>query len=130
MRVSQSNPREYDRFTGQQWGIDAADIQGSLDARRSLGVESEDAVVASFLERTAAAIDARVDQRIAENAPASDEGSADSGGFWLAAVSVGMGIPITGAATSFSDDGSVLVAAVAWAGIAVVNLSYNFRRNR
>lgn len=130
MPVSESNPREYDRSLGQQLGIDAAEVQGSLEARRALGAEAEAAVIAGFLERTSAAIDARVDQRIAEKVAASEGDSTDSGGFWLAVVSVGMGIPATGVATSFSDSGSVLVAAAAWAGIALVNVSYNVRKNR
>ncbi|MDJ1136000.1 hypothetical protein [Streptomyces iconiensis] len=128
--MSESTPKERDRTSAQNLGIDAEEIHGSLEARRALGPEAESDVVASFLERAAGAIDARVDQRIAENAPASNEGSTDSGGFWLAAVSIGMGIPVTGVATSFNDSGSVIVAAVAWGGIALVNVAYNFRRNR
>ncbi|GAA3486514.1 hypothetical protein GCM10018987_05930 [Streptomyces cremeus] len=95
-----------------------------------MGIEAESDIVDSFLARTSAAIDARVDQRIAEYSPASNEGSTDSGGFWLAAISIGMGIPITGVATSFSDSGSTFVAAIAWGGIALVNVAFNFRRNR
>ncbi|MFI1016472.1 hypothetical protein [Streptomyces sp. NPDC020965] len=122
--------RKYDGTSANRLGIDAADIAGSIDARRALGADAESAVIASFLARTQAAIDARVDQRVAELSPASNEGSADSGGFWLAVISIGIGVPATGVATSFSDNGSVLVASVAWAGIALVNLAFNFRSNR
>ncbi|WP_228989063.1 hypothetical protein [Streptomyces sp. DH8] len=128
--MSASTPNSPGRIPSERLGVDNAEIAGALDARRSLGIEAESDIIDSFMERASAAIDARVDQRIAEYSPASNEGSTDSGGFWLAAVSIGMGIPITGVATSFSDSGSTLVAAIAWAGIAVVNAAYNFRRNR
>lgn len=119
-----------DSATRSHLGIDAEEVQGSLEVRRALGSEAEAEVIRDFLARTSLAIDERVDQRIAENSPPSSEGSTDSGGFWLAAASIGAGVPITGVATSFSDSGSVVVAVVAWAGIALVNAAYNFRRNR
>jgi hypothetical protein len=104
---------------------------GTLAARRDLGPESEAAVIAAFLERTGRAIDARVDQRLAQHSdiPRPERGGRDNA-LRLALGSIALGIPATGVATSFPGAGGVLVAFATWGAIAVVNAVYSRNRNR
>lgn len=106
---------------------------GTLAARRDLGPESEAAVIAAFLDRTGRAIDARVDQRLAQHGevpvPPRERGARDNA-LVLALGSIALGIPATGVATSFHGAGGVLVAFVTWGAIGVVNAVYNHHRKR
>ncbi|WP_409462527.1 hypothetical protein [Amycolatopsis sp. GA6-003] len=99
-----------------------------LAARQELGPESESAVIAAFLERASSSIEARVEERLAEISPPVRERIVDNGGFWLAAITIGMGIPITGVATSLPGPGNILVAAIAWTAVVLVNVAFNLRR--
>ena len=114
--------------------VDADDLAGALAARRELGVESELAVINSFLDRTGQAIDARVDQRIALHGAASGKrmpSDADrhrSASFKLAVVSMALGIPITGITVSFGQVAGLVLAIFAWLAIALINVSFQHSR--
>lgn len=115
-------------------GPSADEVAGSLAARRALGPDAEDAVIEAFLERTGAAIDRRVDERLSIRQaqhlppPAPQRPHTDHTPFVLAIVSLGAGIPLTGIATQFQ--GSALIAVVIiWAAIALINVVYHrYRR--
>ena len=98
------------------------DVSSMIGARRELGEEMEPAVVDAFLERVRAAIEAQA----AERRPKQRGSIPDSGErLALAIVSLGTGIPITAIAAQAAD---ALGIAIAWIGIAAVNLTFSRRR--
>jgi len=99
------------------------DLTAALGARRELGHEAEREVLESFLDRVGTAIDARVDQRLAEDDRFSHRRSRGQNRVStpLALGSMAMGIAVTGAASAL-DHGGALVAIVAWVVIALINL--------
>jgi hypothetical protein len=114
----------------QPLNIDPDYLAGVLSARRELGPDAEAAVIAVFLERTAYAIDARVDQRIAQHRAAEPQARrrGSGGRAWLAIASMVLAIPITGIATEFGGLAGVAVALIAWIGIILVNVTFAFGR--
>jgi hypothetical protein len=105
--------------------LEREDVTAAIGARRELGAEAEREILESFLDRVGAAIDARVDQRLAEH----DRGRGrrargpSGGSVPLALGSMGIGIAATGAASGL-DHGGALVAIVAWVVIALINLGH------
>ena len=98
------------------------DVSSMIGARRELGEEMEPAVVDAFLERVEAAIEAQA----AERRPKARGSVPESGErLALAIVSLGTGIPITAIAAQAAD---ALGIAIAWIGIAAVNLTFSRRR--
>ncbi len=109
------------------------EIAAALAARRELGPEYEDPIAASLADRVEREIAARVG--VAHNPPAAqaparqrDQNSADSR--WIATASLIAGIPVTGIVAGTSH-GNVFAIAVAWGGIALVNMAHALgRRHR
>ena len=92
------------------------DLAATLQARRDLGPDYDDALASGFLERLDRGLDARIDARLAEQPEGRD------GALPLAIVSMALGIPltaITGAAMQ-----SVLAVLIVWIGIVGVNVAY------
>src|SRR5437899_1559895 len=89
------------------------ELEATVEARRELGREREADLVDSFLDRVERAIDARVDERLAERSPRVPHRRSHSD--WSAVVlgifSIGCGIGATGAATG---TGHAWVALIAW----------------
>ncbi len=116
------------------------EVAGSVAGRRALGADAEEAVIDSFLDRMGRRIDARVetqvDARVAQWRsvdPSVGKSKSSGGGDWgpgYALGSIALGIPITGAATAFEGDGSILVALAAWGAIAGVNIAAFAARRR
>lgn len=102
--------------------ITADDVAVTLAVREDLGPQHDPAVIAEFLDRVGAAIDARVDARAA--AARGPERPAD-GGPPIAFFSLAFGIPITAIAGGQAGLGGI---ALAWAGIAAVNVAHALRR--
>lgn len=76
-----------------------------------------------FLDRMDAALQARVDTQVAQRLAESrhlGRSPIGFGSFWLALASIGAGIPISLAAAEHG----ILGLAIAWGGIAGVNLAY------
>jgi hypothetical protein len=108
------------------------EIAAALAARRELGPEYEDAIAASLAERVEREIARRVDGVPAAPAPPARVRAAPSGndGRWIATASLIAGIPVTGIVAGTSH-GNVFAIAVAWGGIALVNMAHALgRRNR
>ena len=110
------------------------EIAAALAARRELGPEYEDAIAASLADRVEREIAARVDAARSpapRPAPRQAEprgGSNDSR--WIATASLIAGIPVTGIVAGTSH-GNVFAIAVAWGGIALVNMAHALgRRHR
>jgi hypothetical protein len=102
-------------------GVPRDEAEASLAARHELGPEYEPAIVDAFVDRLDKAIDARVAEQVAEHLGPSRRAPDNNGNLALAIVSLGCGIPITAIAGGTADLAGILVA---WAGIAVVNISY------
>lgn len=100
--------------------ITADDVAVSLKVREDLGVHSEPAVIAEFLERVSDAIDARVDERVALRVSKLKEGASA-----LPYASLAMGIPLTAIASTEGLAGIGLC----WAGIVLVNIADALRRH-
>ena len=98
------------------------DVAVTLAVREDLGSQYDPAVIAEFLDRVGGAIDDRVDQRLAA---ARLRGPEKDSGLPLGIVSLAMGIPITAIAGGVADLGGI---ALAWAGIAAVNIAHAVRR--
>ena len=94
------------------------DLIAAAAARRELGDELEPAVVEAFLDRVERAIDARVDQRLAEREAAERRQPSDGATVKLAIWSLVLAIPITGAADS------TLTIIVAWIAIVAINVAH------
>lgn len=109
------------------------EIAAALAARRELGPEYEDAIAASLADRVEREIAARVDAARNPPPPAPRQHEARSGGNdsrWIATASLIAGIPVTGIVAGTSH-GNVFAIAVAWGGIALVNMAHAFgRRHR
>ena len=116
------------------------EIAAALAARRELGPEYEDPIAASLADRVEREIAARVNAvhnppmpvpappPAAVARPQRDAHATDSR--WIATASLIAGIPVTGIVAGTSH-GNVAAIAVAWAGIALVNMAHAFgRRHR
>ena len=111
--------------------VERDELIAALAARRELGAELEPAVIDSFVERLERAIDARVDREVERRMQSLPRQRGGGGGFGighiiLALGSLGIGVGATGAATGMGDAAGVVVALVAWAAIALVNIAYAF----
>ena len=102
--------------------ISPDDVEVTLAVRKDLGPQHDAAVIAEFLDRVGDAIDARVDERVA--AARRAERPSD-GGPPIAFFSLVFGIPITAIAGGQAGLGGI---AIAWGGIAAVNLAHALRR--
>ena len=97
------------------------DVHAALETRRELGPEYEPQIIDSFLER----IEKRLGER--RGLPAHLQKPPQPPGLVVPLVTVGLGIPVTGAASAIHPGGFV-VAIVAWIAIAIVNVAYAMRR--
>lgn len=117
--------------------LEKQDIAAAVGARQHLGAEYDDVIAASLADRIEKEIDARVSAQLMRNGvgpgyqvpPQQDarrQHSRDGGTTGLGIVSVIMGIPIT--AIVAGDMHSITGIAVAWAGIALVNIAHAWGR--
>ncbi|HEX2102657.1 MAG TPA: hypothetical protein VHF51_03350 [Solirubrobacteraceae bacterium] len=105
--------------------VQREDLSAAVAARRELGADSEREVVEAFLDRVGTAIDARVDQRLAQQRRERRGSSASRGSIPLALGSMGIGIAATGAASGL-DDGEP-VAIIIWLVIGAINIAHALR---
>jgi hypothetical protein len=93
------------------------ELEASLRARQEVGAELEPQLVESFVDKIEAEIDRRVDARLASQRPTH------SGGVPLAVPlgSLGIGIPLVGAAGGTAGTTGVFLACLA---IVLVNAFY------
>jgi hypothetical protein len=97
----------------------------ALAARRELGDDLEPAIVDSFLERMDGAIDARVQQRLAER---DRRRTVDRTGVTIALGSIALAIPLTGVAAGLPDSAAWMAVMGTWIAIVLVNVAYAFGR--
>ena len=102
--------------------ITREDVTSMVGARQELGDDMEPALIDAFLER----VEAAIEEQAAERRPKSRGRAPESGErLALAIVSLGTGIPITAIAAEAADAQGI---AIAWAGIALVNIAFGRRR--
>jgi hypothetical protein len=112
---------------------DPDDLGGALAARRELGIEAEQALIEGFLHRTGQAIDARVDERIAQHRaatgwprPAEPDRRRNTGPkLALAITSLVLGIPLSGISAAFEEGFGLVVLVVVWTAIVAINVSFH-----
>ncbi|WP_219825971.1 hypothetical protein [Nonomuraea typhae] len=97
------------------------ELQATLDARRDLGPEYEQALVDSFIERLDTTIAARVRAEVDSYGPPPGRKQKSRGGEMIpiALGSLGLGIPLTAIAGSAAEELGLILA---WVSIIVVNL--------
>ena len=107
------------------------DVEAALAARRELGPDYDDQVAAGLAARIDELVPVRIaDQRVVRSereADREDERAGRTHRFVLGIISLGAGIPVTAISS-----GSVVMTAVAWAGIVGVNVAaaWGARRRR
>jgi hypothetical protein len=117
---------------GSPLAVDGDEVLGILAARRELGPDSDPAVIAAFLHHAGLAIDARVDQRVAEQLAAggrsggrTDADRRRSSAIKLALGSFALAFPTTGVVLAQGGgDGGLLVVLI-WLTIAAINVSFH-----
>jgi hypothetical protein len=115
---------------------DPDDLGGAVAARRELGVDSERALIEGFLTRTGQAIDARVDERIAQHRastrwqPDPPRGRSTGSKLALAITSLALGIPPTGIAAGVRGITGLVLVLVSWTAIVAINVSFHRSVNR
>jgi hypothetical protein len=131
-------PQTYAPVTpGSPLAVDGDDVLGLLAARRELGPDSDSAVVAAFLHHAGLAIDARVDQRVAEHMAGSgwsgtrsDADRRRSSAIKLALGSLALAFPITVVALSEGGGAGALLVVLAWIAITAINVSFHLNLGR
>ncbi|HEX4818210.1 MAG TPA: hypothetical protein VFV66_36195 [Nonomuraea sp.] len=105
------------------------ELKAAVSARRDLGPEFEDAIVESFLDKMGKEVDRRVDERLAQAAPAAvaGGGASDSQRLALAIVSLSLGTVLTLAVMLLGDGRGTYLIPV-WLGIIIVNVVFNNRK--
>ena len=121
MRHAERMTAERAPITQRDRLISDDDLAVTLAVREDLGPGSDPAVIAEFLDRVGSAIDQRVDERVAAMKQRREGG----GGPPIAFFSLIFGIPITAVAGGTGDAAGI---AIAWAGIALVNVAHALRR--
>jgi hypothetical protein len=93
------------------------EVEATIEARRELGPEHEEALVAAFLDR----LERTLDERVAKPAKSAKAPAAQQAAqrFVVAMVSLGCGIPIT----AIAGDHGLAGILIAWAGIVGVNVA-------
>lgn len=114
--------------------VDPDDLTAALATRRELGPDAEQAMIEGFLTHAGHAIDARVDQRVAQHRAAggfgpssSRERNGNAGRITLALGSMAMAIPLTGIAIQMNAVVAVIMVAITWVAIVAVNITFNQR---
>jgi hypothetical protein len=103
------------------------EIRAAAEVHSELGPGYSDAVIDSFLDKVGREIDARVDARVARQAPQPPDQHRHFQGssFAVAIASLIFGIPISAITVNAAGGGGLFVA---WLGIAIINVAYAFRR--
>ena len=104
------------------------DLRAATAARRELGDEYEQGVIAGFADRLGREVDRRVDERLAARGPQG--GGLDWTALLLALGSICLALGVPSAThDQFGTVASFALTLIAWAVIAAINVTY-FRSRR
>jgi hypothetical protein len=102
------------------------ELEATVAARRELGPDHDDELIAGFLERIERRLGERTGRRESNPSPEVVRQGAITP---LVLGSIGLGIPVTAVALSNAPGaGGIAVAIVAWIAIGAANLGAMFRR--
>ena len=104
---------------GHEAPVRREEVEALVAARRELPEGHDQELIDTFMEKVSAEIDARVDQRLAEQD--DEDYGYDPGRIGVAIGSIALGIPVTAVAGSYAELPGVVVA---WIGIVLVNVAY------
>ena len=104
---------------GRQDPVARDEVEALVAARSELPEGHDQELIDAFMERVSAEIDARVDQRLAEQE--DDDDYPVPGQIGVAIGSIALGIPVTAVAGSTAELPGVVVA---WIGIVLVNVLF------
>ncbi|QGF23814.1 hypothetical protein [Raineyella fluvialis] len=106
--------------------VDPTDARATLEARRELGAEMEQALVDSFTARVEQALAARSATEEVERSRQWELARLDSRNqMVLGIVSLGVAIPLT---AIFAGISGLVGGLIVWIGIVLVNLAYALRK--
>lgn len=102
------------------------ELRAAVAARRDLGPEFEDEIVASFLDKIRQEVDRRVDARLEAAPKGSRRGPTEGQRLALAITSLGLGTAATIPLALLGNEQSFLII---WVGIIIVNIVFNRPRS-
>lgn len=108
------------------------DLRATMEARRDLGPDYEDALVDSFLEKLDHELTARVraevaNQHLPQQQGAPEKAKPDNSHIPVALGSLGLAIPLTAIASSNAGNVGLFLA---WSSIVIINVAYALGRRR
>jgi hypothetical protein len=124
------------RVSARPLDADPDDLGGAVAARRELGVDAERVLVEGFLDRVGQAIDARVDERVAQHRvntrwqPEPERRRGTGPKLALSISSLALGIPPTGIAAGIQGGLGLAILLVSWTAIVIINVSFHRSINR
>lgn len=108
--------------------VDPADARATLEARKELGAEMDQALVDSFTARVEQALMARGGSMETERQRRADLARIDSRNqMVLGIVSLSLAIPLT---AIFAGISGLVGGLIVWIGIVLVNMAYAMRKGR
>lgn len=108
--------------------VNPEDARATLEARKELGPEMDQALVDSFVARVEQALVAQGGYREAERQRQAEVAKADSRNqMVLGIVSLGVAIPLT---AIFAGISGLAGGLIVWIGIVLVNMAYAMRKGR
>lgn len=108
--------------------VDPVDARATLEARKELGPEMDQALVDSFVARVEQALVARGGSEEAERQRQAELARIDSRNqMVLGIVSLSLAIPLT---AIFAGISGLVGGLVVWVGIVLVNMAYAMRKGR
>jgi len=106
--------------------VDPGDARATLEARKELGAEMDQALVDSFTARVEQALVAQGGYAEAERVRQAEIAKADSRNqMVLGIVSLGVAIPLT---AIFAGISGLVGGLIVWIGIVLVNMAYALRK--
>lgn len=108
--------------------VDPADARATLEARKELGAEMDQALVDSFTARVEEALMARGGSMETEQQRRAETARIDSRNqMVLGIVSLSLAIPLT---AIFAGISGLVGGLIVWIGIVLVNMAYAMRKGR
>ena len=96
------------------------ELEATVAARRELGPEHDDELIAGFLERIERRLGERTGRRESNPSPEVVRQGAITP---LVLGSIGLGIPVTAIALNAPGAGGEIVAGIAWVAIGIANIA-------
>lgn len=93
------------------------ELQAHLETLRELGPGYSDTVAASLMQRLDRMVDEKIEARLSERN--LDRARTPGGPIGMAAVTMGLGIPLTAIAGGIAEEGGILIV---WLALVIINV--------